>query len=564
MSLNPLEVINKASEIANKLHAAEKFAIPVLQVRAMRAAERHPADQTLRMMHNVLQRMNEHGNMFITRADLRSLYNKFATSNNKAAGYFAEELQLAELPKAKVMKYSEDANVDLVSEAMKSAADPAILNALADVWNEQGKINKKAELRGYDPEQAKKATTLVTLALSRIGSEPAKVNHFGGSTGFIICDASYQTQGGEAHVLIPVELTASGALIPNMFLSKHGFVDLTKNAVAAHIAESAGNNLRVNASELLNTLHSMKKLASMDEVELQISIAQAAFDKSRGFVKEASENNEQVSLSSNPVFLQEIDPQSSTDVVLPDSEDKQSFASALSSPKGVAEHVFGKDVITAGRNLVVNRFRSCGHNPQIAVVGCDDDSISYAVRLDANGGPLGFQVLVSVGSKKRLGLPNIIAANDKVYEFSREGISDALNNKSSDISMVAAVSPMYDLKASDVLQRLRTAADNKDFRTAEEALHVLAEKAPGNVYAMAVAEYMRSLSGAGMTKKASTASKCRFIVKTANHNVPVCGHLNLPLNKVYQDEHGECRPLYRKSMEETYEGMLLNTSKIFL
>jgi hypothetical protein len=565
MSLNPFEVIKKANDVATKIFENEKFAVPMLQMRAKKAADNHPNDQTLRMMYNVLQKMNANGRLFISRAEVRDLYSKFATANNKAVDYFSTELHLTEPPKAKVMKYAENADVDIVSDAISNATNSAMYNALSQVWGEDGKLNKSASLNMYSPEHAKKAESLVGLTLSRIGVEPHKINKFAGSESFIICDAIYRTPVGESHVLIPVEFSKSGALLPSIFVSKHGFVDLTAEAVKDHIKETAGHNMQINASTLLDTLGSIRKLSSMNEIELQVAIAKSAADREKGMVKMASaseKEGEQVALTTNPIFLNEIDAEQ-IEMSLPESPAKQTFASLLETPKGMAEHLFGRKTVDNARAIVINRFASIGYKPQVVLANCDDDSLIYAARIDTQNGPLGFEVLVDVSDKTKIHLPNVIAAKDKVYEFSSDGISQAISHNVSDDTMLAKVSPMYELKPSEVLERLRVAADNRDYKTAEDALNVLSVNGPQETYTMALAEYMRSLSG-GVLKQASVKSKCSMVVKTANRSCPICGHLNLPLDKVYQDEFGNCKPLYRKAMEENYEGMLFNTSKVYL
>ena len=64
-----IETTKDIIRIANDLNSAisnnEKFAVPILAVRAKKAALDNPGDETLRMMHNVLSNMSEHGKVFI-------------------------------------------------------------------------------------------------------------------------------------------------------------------------------------------------------------------------------------------------------------------------------------------------------------------------------------------------------------------------------------------------------------------------------------------------------------------------------------------------------------------
>lgn len=556
MAINPLEVIKKTADLSKKIFDGEKFAIPTLEIRAKKAAANHPNDQTLRMMYNVLSKMSDNNKLFITRSELRNLYSKFASANNKAAGYFEEELAFEDINPVKRMKYSEDTR-DLFKEAVDQSTDKTISNALSDIWDDKGRINKFAEDKSYNPEYANKASNLVNLTLVRFGLEPKKVNVFAGSDSCIVCDASYSTPKGETHILIPVELSKSGALLPTVFVTKYGFVDLTKEAVSNYINQYAGQSFIVNGNLLIDTLTSIKKLASLDEFELQVMMAKNSANSKKGIVKEACAGNEV--LTGNPILIEKM-PEVQEDIELPELKETASFAAMMETPKGQAEYTFGKRAVDHGRNIVYNRFRNYGINPQIAVAGCDDDSITYAVKIDTGNGPMGFQVLAEVVNDKLM-LPNIIAAKDKVYEFSKEGIHQAISSNVSDQSMVAKVSAMYDLKPSEIMARLRKAADDKDYRAAEEALDVLAEKADAETYTMGLTEYMRSLSG--MNKQASTKCGCKKIVKSSSHVGQVCGHLNLPIEKVYQDERGECRPLYRRNIEEFHEGIMFNANKIF-
>ncbi|HUU88835.1 MAG TPA: hypothetical protein VMX17_13940 [Candidatus Glassbacteria bacterium] len=560
MSMNPFEVIQKTKDLANKLFAAEKLMVPRLQTLAKRGAENHPNDQTLRMMYNVLQRMNEHDKMFITRGEFRELYNKFATNGNKASGYFTKELALDELPKGKVMKYSEDASRDIIQEAFDNTADKSILNALNEVWDDSGKLNKNAEYKMYNPDTAEKAASVAHLTLVRMGLEPKTVKTFAGSTDFIICDATYDSFKGEAHVLIPMETSASGVLIPNMFVTKYGFADLTKPNLVKHIADSSGNSLLVKASDLMNTLKTAKKITSMNEIELQIAIAESKEDSN--IVRTATDKSS-LALTENPVFVSLLEPKQATDLQLPVMEQTQSFAAMLESQSGLAKQIFGEKVVENGRQVIASKLQSFGLNSQVAVASCDEDNIIYAVRLDTGTGPFGFHVLAEVTNKK-VHIPNLIATKDKPYEFSKEGINKALQSQMSDIGMLAKISPMYDLKPSEIMDRLRSAADKKDYKTAEDALNIIAEKCSPELYATAMAEFMRSLSASKLEKTASTKSGCKMIIHTANHIGPVCGHLNLPLDQVHQDEHGHCRRAYRQHINDTYEGLMFNANKVFL
>jgi hypothetical protein len=71
------------------------------------------------------------------------------------------------------------------------------------------------------------------------------------------------------------------------------------------------------------------------------------------------------------------------------------------------------------------------------------------------------------------------------------------------------------------------------------------------------------MTGLGVKEAASATVKCGHTQhrKTSEH--PICAQTGLPVHRVYQDQDGNCRPLYRRGMDETYEGAVFNNSKIF-
>ena len=568
MTLNPRDILSNVKRIESAIHNNEQLPIPVLTVRAKKALDKNPNDNTLKSLYGVLSKMAEHEQIFITRGEFKNLYDKFASYKTAARDYFAEELGVAE--EAPVMSRTAsikaDGGTDLIEQAYANSSDGALVNAFAEFWDEKGKVKKGGEYKHYDPKVASNASSAVTIELNRLGLSPKRIETFSGTKDFIICDAMYETSKGDSHVLIPVEVNKSAALFPSMFVSKHGLADLTKENIIAHVRETAGKNIVINSSTILDALSGAKKISSMSEMELQVMAARE--HNSKALVKNASDHSEQrLAIQTDYIFLKEgsVDAQQSFGSQVPKEviNDSHEFEKKMASPKGVAEFTFGSQIINTARDLIVSKFRECGYPAQVAIASCDEDSLTFAARVDSSSGPFGFEVPVEI-KNKRVNIPTVIAANDKLYDLTKEGLSRAVYEKVSNNKMIAKVSPMYDLKPSEVMARLRDAADHKNVVAAEEALMVLAEIADARSYSNALSEYMRSLNPNNeMKKEACNHSRCSRIVTSSTHSVPLCGHLNLPLDKVYQDKHGDCIPLYRKAMAENYEGMTFITSKIF-
>lgn len=563
MTINAKEILEAANMINETFKQGEKFAIPLLAVKAQKTALANPTDQPIRVIANVLNKMSENGKVFISRAEFNSVCSKIGIMNSVATDCFANEL---DLPKEKedrpLAGMVEETKYDLYAGANESIA-----NALSGMWDENGKIAKAGEYKMYNPTNAKQAEVVTNLELNRLGIGPKAINTFAGTKEFIICDATYATPKGDSHVLIPVQLSKSGALIPRMFASKYGFVDLTREALSNHIQSTAGKSFHVDSDLLLNTLSIAKEASVMDPFEIQALALQESINGKK-IKKEASDNNSKNVFAANNIFykeVEEIKPEN-VELKMPKAAGYDEFSKKLGTTRGTAEFVYGKETIDNGRNIIIAKMAEFGYRPQVSVSSCDDcGNVTYAVRIDQHSGPIGFEVIAEVNDGK-VTIQSIVAVADKAYEFTKVGIDQVVRANNTDYRMVAAVSPMYDLKPSEILDTIKEAADCGDYKTAEEALHVLNEKSDHETYAVGLQEYMRCVNAGSkptMTKTASKKCGCKLIVKNANHTGPVCGHLNLPLDQVYQNEHGECCPLYRRSMKDTYEGVLFNTSKIF-
>lgn len=556
-----IDLIKSAQLLANMLNNNEKLATSLLAARAKTAAYNNPEDQSVRMVYTVLNKMAENDKLFITKNEFKQVCQKFSSTNSMLPEIFASELDVQpEAPQRKAAGEEIAATTDLYS-----CADQEIANSLSGLWDENGKAAAKAEAKTYNPAMAKQAQFITTSELERIGAMPRNVDVFCGNKDIIICDATYETPKGQSHILVPVELSSSGALIPTVIVNKFGFSELTKSNISSQIVETAGKNLKVNAEQLLNLINITKEASTYNDTQLQLLAFQEKAQKDSLQKTASNLQDKNIPLFANDgILYQELDQNLATNVIMamPKHEETDTFAKKLGTAKGVAEFQFGKQTIEGGRNVIVNKLASFGYNAQASIADCDTHNITYAVKISTANGPMGFEVLADVANN-RVALPSVVAVEDKVFDFTQDGIDSLIRSQASSNKMVAVVSPLYELKTSDILDNIREAANNGDYTAAEEALTVLAQK-DVEAYNKALVDFMRCLANASnpLNKYASTKCGCTKVIKIASYSSPICGHLNLPLDKVYQNEKGECCPLYRKSMDSTYEGVLFSTSKV--
>ncbi len=557
MKINPKEILKAASELANSFKNSEKLPIPLLAVRAKKAAMNHPEDQTLIMLANVLTKMSENNKIFITRAEFNNVYSKFATSNTMACEYFKEELNINEDNADRQVAGYDDGGIS----SLYSSADQSLSNALAELWDDSGKSKKNGELKLYNPNQAKHAENLTKLELTRLGCEPKEVVVFSGTEDLIICQAKYETPKGVAYLLVPVELISKGALTPTIFATKFGFADLNREAIEEYIQYSAGKNMLVKAENIINTLKTIKQANVLSEFELKVLAAKESLNNKK--LHAEVENQKNMSFASSAILMQEVDIENTqAETSVPKFAETETFATKLNTPKGTAEFIFGKQVVDNGRNAIISKLASLGYNAKATISSCGEDCIMYAVSMNTAKGDLGFEVVAEVNNNKAI-IPAIIAVKDKPYDFSAFGINELVRDQSTDFHMVAVVSPMFEMKSSELVEIIEQSAKTGDYKKAEEALIILSEKDNEDAYMKATALYLGLINNKSSLKKQASKCGCSKVIKVATHLNPICGHLNLPLDKVYQNERGECCPLYRKNMQDTYDGVLLNSHKIF-
>ena len=246
-------------------------------------------------------------------------------------------------------------------------------------------------------------------------------------------------------------------------------------------------------------------------------------------------------------------------VKLPKSDEFQTFEEQFTSPRGQAEFQFGAATVKTAREHIVRELTGYGHkNPQVTVAKTEDNTIIYSVALDA--GRVGFNVPVKIQEGKVV-KPSFMLCAGAVAPFTQEGINELYVSNHNDFKAAAVASPQFALKPSDLLNNIRKAMAEGNNAQAEDALNILSTAGDEKAYATGFQLFMQGLGSKVAT--ASAAPTCDRIIRNATSEHPICGHTNLPLHKVYQDKDGNCRPLYRRGMEETYEGAVFNNSKIF-
>jgi|ERR1700722_3769130 len=535
MSLNQIK--KAADSILKLIEDSEKVSLPIFVAKLAKASEAYPEDYTIGAMANVAARMAGSNKLVITRAEVKDLYKRLYSRNTKFAELFSNELgEVVKLAAPQIYnRENDDESLNILNKAYEKLVDPALANALNSAFGNKAKP--------YTSTAADQAQTVCLNSLTR-HKLSGQVDVVSGREDVVICRVSFETPKGQTSVFVPIEIVADKALLPSVFVGNSGPEDFTKENLVNYVVANVGKKLAISDAVVLTAIANVKDGDAISNVDIILTKLNAEKESAADF-------------SQGQILFQSMEPEvKNLEVSVPSYNDPemQSFASQFETPLGLANFTFGKEALETAKRAILSKLSSCGvTNPQISVFDMSSDSVVYAIS--ANAGRTAFRVPMNM---KTGFTPTVIISNGMVRDFSQKSVQELFALEATDYKAAAAASPLYHLKASELVDVVRQAVVEQNYSKAEDALNILAELSDDKAYQTAFVAYTNGLNG---TKQAEC--KCSRVVKNASSKHALCGHTGLPLHKVYQDKNGDCHPLYRKGMDDTYEGAYFLNSKIF-
>jgi hypothetical protein len=532
MSHDKLQQI--ASSLVKSIADNEKFGTPYLAAKIQKHLQEFPEDQTLGSMSLILNRMVKNNAMSLRRADLRNLYTKLYSRNTKFGELFRDELGMEEVSRT-VSPKREDSQQPLDTY---HGADPVLANAL------QSAFDQHLPVKMYSQALADHVKRCVAVILDGWGLKPSALHVEDGNDQFLVIKADYETPKGITSFYVPVETPKGKALEPTVFLgNKQGLQPLNHTNLKTYLTSHAGEKLQVQASDVLGILVKVAtEKRDLTDAELAV-------------IKLNAKRREHTAFSQNQIVGQKIVEASVKDVELPKSDEFVSFEKQFSSPAGLAVFQFGADKIKNARDYLVRELVGFGYSkPQVAITGHKDQTVFYGVSLDA--GRVGFTVPIKIANDRVI-KPTVMVCNGSPSPFTKDSINQLYVSNQTDFKAAASASPMFELKPNELIETIRQAMSEDNHAKAQDALNVLRSMEDKTVYALGFQAFKN-----GLMSKPTPTTTCSKPIKTASSTHMVCSHTGLPLHKVYQDKDGNCRPIYRKGMDETYQGGFFMTAKI--
>lgn len=479
-----------------------------------------PEDYTIGALANVVSSMAQKKTL-ITQSEVKELFRRFYSRNTKFAHLFADELGIPVPQDAAPRTPRQEEGTSLLKDAAVRYGDPVLANALDRAFG--------TKVKPFSTLAAEKARSVVQAKLLSCGLSAA-VEASTGNEELLICSAHFQTPKGKTTVLIPVEIRGKFALLPSVFVSNAGSQELSSALLQDYVLKNAGSKLSLSAKTVFDAITGLRK--SADDIS-DVDIALTKFNATKEKAKESD-------IKGFHTLPQE--PRALPAVYSRDPE-MDSIASKFDGNAGTAFFTFGETATKLAGTMLEGYMRSFGYvAPRIVVASSDEKSITYGISLE--GGRVAFKVPMKIDNGRPVP-PKVILANGYMEDFSFAGISRVANN-GTDNSVAAMASVMNTLPDAKLVDVVRDAAAAKDFRKAEEAIAVLADKGNPKAYKAAVQAFQD-----GLAAKPAEQHKCAFVIKNSTSQYPICGHTGLPLSKVKTDKYGNCVPAHRKEMDES-------------
>lgn len=519
------------SQLINQLSAQDpELPLLLLNDKLNKLSRAYPEDKTLGSVARVVADVKGD---FIRQSDLKGLYHQLHSFGTKFAELFQEELgEKPAEPTLTIAPRDESLNVQPYQ-----VQDQILAHALESVFD------KQMPLKMYSKLASNQAIKLVSHALDSWNLHPAQLTVSEGNDQFIIVKADYETPKGLTSFFVPIEVHHNQAISPEVFVGNAGPEDLNHLTIKTYLTSQAGTKNKIGGADLL------KVLTSASSEQREISATELAMTRLHA-VRQG-----QADFFQGQVVGLTVEASAQPDVSMPRMPEAYSFEKEFDTPKGQAFYQFGS-VVDIGRNHIARQLQSFGFmSPQVIITGHDNHTIFYGVALDT--GKTSFTVPVKVANQQIV-KPEILLCNGSISSFDLDGINELVSNNKTDVKISAFASSFATLKPSEVISNLRQAVVEGNLAKAEDALNVLANCHDDKAYMTGLHAYMNGLSGKKLVK-----SECPNMIKSANSEYPVCSHTGLPINKIYQDKQGFCRPMFRQGMEETYEGAMFMNAKVF-
>ena len=512
-------ILIQAKAAIEKLENGQEYTSKYVLDRFIKAADKHPTDQLIGNMRDVLMKRASR-QKFFTQKEISACYDRMY---GLSGGHTAFRSELGDMLSnnrqlSKVAYKTTNRRGADESKSLQVDKNPELSNAFASIFD----LGNDNSFGLYNPKDKKVVQKAVITKLNAMGMQPNDVVIGESNNHFALATAVYNTNSlNKVAVHIPVPITGGQVGVPTTMISAGSVTDLS----------------RVNLLVHLKMEENQVKVASLNKYAGQHGSQAISVDK----------------------------------VVVPSALKDYS---ELENELVIAASNYSRAQVMMASGMLASEFKAAGViNPQIKVASSDSSIMMFDVSIPTSVGRSLIHVPIEFHNDKPI-LPSKFASSagksEVMHDFTYDNIKSFVKNAKRDdfgVSKARQTGEMSSMSYHQLIDRMISGVSTQDYKLAEDSLSTIQERFGATQHKIALDKFSELLkvSSSKNSERAAfikEAFKRGDLINTKTSVEPYCPKLGMPLSKIDFDEYGRPYPKYRNKSANIYEETLINTSRI--
>jgi len=538
---------SEAERLLKELQRGNEYIIAEVDNRMRQAVAEYPRDTVIRAVAGVIEKMADSDpSRVISQGEIGDIYNNLIGLNSNTQ--FREAL--GDFLNTKIEKTS-TTNKEFISKNRDT--QEGSLDVLAGVDNELKILFEQSEDK-YDRDKIAPAKHRVESELSMNGFNRTRTKFAGGNSKFLVFSSDLDTNRGAVRVYVPCEAETDS--LPSVFVAGDQFMELNASNIQNHIIESA--NFRTQLPPVHAILHSLDLLTSQAEK----TMPKDEFDKIAGNIPTSKD----MPLSAPSLLGQMPEGKPVGMIEMPRVETPEPLkilANDLEEQMVETALDFPLVSVRTAKKMLVAEINAMGFSgTQVKIAAPTQDGFICEAIINSPSGKVSIEVPIEMKQNRPL-MPSVFAKNDQIFDFDEGSVKAFVSKGSNRDTYINRDNQLLDVDISKLRDLLVKSAIDKDFGTCDEILAVASERFDAVTYKNLITDFNSILKNASLTTEESCCSRQ---IKSPNSIYKYCGHYNVPLHDVLQDDGGNCclkKTHYSREAQRS-EGAMFSNARVLI
>ena len=518
---NIRDILEKTKAAINHIESGKEYPTHYVLDRFIKASEKHPTDQLIGNMRDVLMKRASKQNFF-TQAELTMCYDRmyglsggYTAFRDELGDLLQDKRQLAKVAYSASSRRGEDEN-----RTIEVTQNEDLATAFASLFD----LGNDGAFGTYNPKDKKDLQKVVITKLNSLGLQPNDIVISESNEHFALATAVYNTNSlNKVAVHIPVQISGGQIKAPTSMISGGEITDLNRPNLLVHL--------------------------KMEENQVKT----ATLNKFAG-----QHDGPPVSVGKTVV------PAALTDFT------------DLENELVVAASSFTSDQIRMASMMLATEFKSAGIvNPQIKVASSTKDMMMFDVSIPTAVGRSVIHVPVEFHNNNPI-LPSKFASmadnEEVIHDFNYVNIHKFVQSSfrnNAGVRKARETGELSKMSYHQLVDRMIEGVANEDYKLSEDALDSIQSRFGPTQHKIALDKFatllkISSYKGSSRAAMVKVAFQRGDLINRPTSVEPYCPKLGLPLSKIDFDEQGRPYPKYRNKTANNDEDIPISTSRIIM